>query len=129
SWKLLPEGAKYIHIDIDPMEIGRNYEALRLVGDAKLTLQALQSALSKKNVDKRIRNRSTIEDMISKARAAHLEEASSAKASDSTPIRMERFLAELDKQLSDDHIIVADASFSSIWLANYIKAKGNRKFI
>ena len=28
TWTLLPEDAKYIHIDIDPMEIGRNYEAV-----------------------------------------------------------------------------------------------------
>ena len=38
SWQLYPDGATYIHIDIDGTEIGRNYEALRLVGDAKLTL-------------------------------------------------------------------------------------------
>ena len=34
SWTLLPSGATYIHIDIDSMEIGRNYEAVRLHGDA-----------------------------------------------------------------------------------------------
>ena len=34
SWRLLPPAAKIIHIDIDPNEIGRNYEAVRLVGDA-----------------------------------------------------------------------------------------------
>src|ERR1700677_3233852 len=36
SWKVLPPDATYIHIDIDPLEIGRNYEAIRLCGDAKL---------------------------------------------------------------------------------------------
>ena len=35
SWKLFAEGARFIHLDIDPVEIGRNYEALRLVGDAQ----------------------------------------------------------------------------------------------
>lgn len=129
TWTLLPEGARYIHIDIDPMEIGRNYESLRLVGDAKLTLGALKNALLRKNLDKRLKNRITIEQTIAKARAAHLEEAKSAKISDRSPIRIERFLAELERQLTDNHIIVADASFSSVWLANYIKAKGTRKFI
>ncbi|MGD0026649.1 MAG: thiamine pyrophosphate-binding protein, partial [Xanthobacteraceae bacterium] len=33
SWTAYPPKAKYIHIDVDASEIGRNYEALRLVGD------------------------------------------------------------------------------------------------
>ncbi|PWA11164.1 acetolactate synthase catalytic subunit [Pueribacillus theae] len=129
SWTLLPEDATYIHIDVDPMEIGRNYESLRLVGDAKLTLAALKEALIHHNLHHRIQNRALIEAEIAKARAAHLEEADSAKTSDQSPIRMERFLTELDEQLAEDHIIVADASLSSVWLANYIKAKGTRKFV
>src|SRR5688572_20448630 len=41
SWTALPKNARFIHVDIDSAEIGRNYEALRLVGDARLTLTAL----------------------------------------------------------------------------------------
>jgi acetolactate synthase I/II/III large subunit len=129
SWSLFSKDATIIHIDIDPMEVGRNYESLRLVGDAKLTLAALRNALLRNSLDKRTKARPTIEETIEKARAAHIEEALTIQNSDASPIKVERFLAELEKQLSDDHIIVADASFSSVWLANYIKAKGNRKFI
>jgi len=49
--------------------------------------------------------------------------------SDAVPIRPERFMAELEQQLSGDHIVVADASFSSIWVANYLIAKAQRRFI
>lgn len=129
SWTLLPKDAAYIHIDIDSMEIGRNYEALRLAGDAKLTLAALKNSLLRNDLQKRIENRPIIEEIIAKARVSHLEEAVNVKTSYESPVKIERFLAELDKQLVEDHIIVADASFSSIWLSNYIKAKGNRKFI
>lgn len=129
SWNLLPRDAKFIHIDIDPTEIGRNYEALRLAGDAKLTLAALKHALLRRNLEKREKIRPMIKETISKARIAHREEAAQIQSSDQSPIKVERFLAELDKQLTDEHIIVADASFSSVWLANYITAKGNRKFI
>jgi acetolactate synthase I/II/III large subunit len=130
SWTLLPENATFIHIDIDPTEIGRNYDALRLVGDAKLTLASLKNALQRSDLQKRIENRTSIENTIAKARISHLEEADDVKTSiSSSPIKIERFLSELDKFLSDDHVIVADASFSSIWLANYIRAKGTRKFI
>jgi acetolactate synthase-1/2/3 large subunit len=34
SWSLYPKDARYIHLDVDGGEVGRNYEALRLVGDA-----------------------------------------------------------------------------------------------
>src|SRR5690606_25143848 len=46
SYSLYPKDAVYIHIDIDSLEIGRNYEALRLQGDARETLDALTSVLS-----------------------------------------------------------------------------------
>ncbi|WP_423802517.1 acetolactate synthase catalytic subunit [Neobacillus sp. SAB-20_R2A] len=129
SWKLFSKDARFIHIDIDPLEIGRNYESLRLAGDAKLTLEALRSALLRKNLEKRDKQRPSLVEAIAKARKAHTEEAEKIQNTDQSPIRVERFLAELEKQLTDDHIIVADASFSSVWLANYIKAKGSRKFI
>ena len=45
SWSLYPAEARYIHIDPDPMEIGRNYEASPLVGDARLVLAELTEIL------------------------------------------------------------------------------------
>jgi acetolactate synthase-1/2/3 large subunit len=129
SWKLLPRDAKYIHIDIDPMEIGRNYEALRLNGDAKLTLAALNAALAGQDLSRRTAARVSLEETIRDARQQHLTEIAGVTQSNVAPIRPERFMAELEKQLADDHIIVADASFSSIWIANYLTASHNRRFI
>jgi acetolactate synthase I/II/III large subunit len=129
SWKLLPKDATYIHLDIDPMEIGRNYEAFRLQGDAKLTLAALNAALATQDLSKRQAARAGVEGVIAAARTRHHEEIAGVTQSDASPIRPERFMAELEKQLSKDHIIVADASFSSIWVANYLSAKFNRRFI
>ena len=129
SWKLLPQEATYIHLDIDPMEIGRNYESVRLLGDAKLTLHALNDAMAKRDMGKRQSARAAIEHTIATARTQHLEEIAGVTQSEASPIRPERFMAELEKLLSDDHIIVADASFSSIWVANYLTAKQNRRFI
>ncbi len=129
SWKLLPKNATYIHIDIDPMEIGRNYEAVRLCGDAKLTLSALHSAMAAQDLSKRQTARAALVTAIAASRSRHQDEIAVATQSDAAPIRPERFMAELEKQLSKDHIVVADASFSSIWVANYLTAKLNRRFI
>ncbi|MBB6092410.1 acetolactate synthase-1/2/3 large subunit [Povalibacter uvarum] len=129
SWKLLPRDASYIHIDIDPLEIGRNYEALRLTGDAKLTLSALNATLAACELTRRREGRAALEATIAASKLRHREEIATVTRSDAAPIRPERFMAELEQQLADDHIVVADASFSSIWVANYLTAKGRRRFI
>src|SRR6202050_3307728 len=99
SWKLLPREATYIHIDIDPMEIGRNYEAVRLNGDAKLTLRALNSAMVAQNLSKRQLARAAIEGTIASAKTRHGEEIAGVTQSDATPFRPERFRAESEKQM------------------------------
>ena len=55
SWRLIPANARILQIDIDPQEVGRNYEAMRLVGDAAETLSALCDALRGANLAKQDR--------------------------------------------------------------------------
>jgi len=129
SWTLFPKTAKYIHIDVDGSEIGRNYEALRLAGDAKLTLKALSDALVSEDMSGHAEKRKEREEIIAKGKKEHMEEAKDVMTSKELPIRIEHFTAKLENYLREDHIVVADASFSSIWLANYIKATAERKFI
>jgi acetolactate synthase-1/2/3 large subunit len=120
SWTLFPKGARYVHLDIDPLEIGRNYESLRLVGDARLTLGALADALSKQDLTLRNSRRTELVRRIAAARAAHRAEASPIISSDSRPIRPERLMGDLAHGLTPDAIAVADASYASIWVANYL---------
>ena len=117
SWSLLPSTAKYIHIDIDGDEVGRNYEALRLVGDAKLTLAALTERL-------RGRRELAVEaaQQIETAREQHVIEVQSLLTSDASPIRPERLMADLETVLTPDTIVVADASYSTVWVACYLTA-------
>lgn len=123
SWTLLPESARIIHIDIDPMEIGRNYEALRLVGDASLTLRALTAQLEQRDLTKRQNARSHVETEISSARLQHLEERSARANGDAHPIRPEKLMADLDAMLTPEHIVVADASYASIWICNNLMSR------
>ncbi len=37
AWRAFPPDAAFIQVDVDSAEIGRNYEAVRLPGDARLT--------------------------------------------------------------------------------------------
>ena len=123
SWKLLPAGARFIHIDVDPQEIGRNYESLRLLGDAAATLDALAAAMGKLDLAKRRAARKALEARIAAGLKAHAEEAAPMLASAARPIRPERLMAELERRLAADSIVVADASYSSIWTLNYLRAR------
>ena len=123
SWTLYPPTAKYIHIDIDGQEIGRNYEALRLNGDAKLTLVALDRALANQDLSKRREGRAAVEQKIAAARRSFATEAQTVLHSDAVPIRPERLMLELNKVLQPDSVVVSDASYSPIWAANFLTAQ------
>jgi acetolactate synthase-1/2/3 large subunit len=123
SWTLFPEGARYIHLDIDGLEVGRNYEALRLVGDARLTIEALTAEILKRDLTKRAKARAGVEREIAEGLAAWRSKIAVITGEDRVPIRPERLMADLDSVLNGDAIVVADASYSSIWIANYLTAR------
>lgn len=123
SWTLFPKTARYLHIDVDSQEVGRNYEALRLVGDAKLTLSALADALGEQDLAIRRSTRAALEATVAAAREAHAEEIDAHVRSDSVPIRPERVMRELNRLLAPESLVVSDASYSPIWAANYLTAQ------
>src|SRR4030095_13697002 len=113
SWTLFPPAASYIQLDIDGSEVGRNYEALRLVGDAKLTLAALADAMRTLDLTARARARGAVEATIAKGRGLFAEEAREVMNSSQAPVRPERLMRDLDKRLTPDTIVVSDASYSA----------------
>ncbi|WGF86295.1 acetolactate synthase catalytic subunit [Marinivivus vitaminiproducens] len=124
SWSLYPEGAAYIHLDIDGQEIGRNYEAaVRLQGDAKLTLAALADALAERDLAVREAARGGLETRIAEARRAYEEAMTGFTALAAKPVRPERLMQDLDALLTPDTITVADASYASIWISNFLTSR------
>ena len=124
SWALYPRDAAYIHLDIDPQEIGRNYEAqVRLVGDAKATLQAMLQLAERADTGARKAARKDVVAAIARGRDRHRSEVAPLLASNDTPIRPERIMAELDAVLTADDTVVADASYSTLWVTNYLKVR------
>lgn len=117
SWTLFPPGARYIHLDIDPSEIGRNYEALRLVGDAKLTLPALCDRLRGRR-----KPSADLVKTIAQARERQAQQLASLLHTNASPIRPERLMTDLQQVLTPETIVVADASYSTVWVACYLQA-------
>jgi acetolactate synthase-1/2/3 large subunit len=130
SWRAIPSSADIIHIDIDPEEIGRNYQALRLVGDAATTLDALTTALQARDLGSRQRRRAELEKRIADAwHSFDIDRARFAEAN-SAPIRPERIMKELQNQLTPETIVVADASYSSMWIVGQLRSlRAGMRFI
>lgn len=124
GWRHIPSSARVIHIDVDPQEIGRNYEATtRLVGDAASTLDALGGALEQLDLSLRRAMRVPLERRIAAAWRSFENDRSAFSQSIDTPIRPERVLHELQKRMPPDTIVVADASYSSLWAVGQLRGR------
>jgi acetolactate synthase-1/2/3 large subunit len=121
SWRLIPDTAKLIQIDIDPQEIGRNHEAIRLVGDAAETLGALCDALMRLDLALRRACRPKLEARIADAWAQFEAIRRPQTGRNSGAIRPERVMAELQPLLTPETIVVADASYSSMWVVGQLR--------
>ena len=125
NWSLFSPATRFIHIDIDSFEIGRNYEALRLVGDAKATLAALLEELGEKDFPNRAATLERIAASTAEALAksnAILNEIGPGKQS---AVRPEHLMRVLDPILGAQDIFVADASYSTNWASTFLTAKTN----
>lgn len=131
GWTQYPLGARMIQIDLDPAEPGRTYEALRLVGDVRATTEELIEALERQDLGKRGARRAALAAGIAEGKRKHAERNLERRTDDDAqPLRPERMLAALDAQLTGDDIVVADASYSSIWVTGFLTAKqAGQRFI
>lgn len=124
NWQQIPRTAKVIHIDIDPEEIGRNYEALRLHGDARETLAALCDALSKRQFLHRNASRSECETRIADFWSKYEQARGPVLADCEGAMRPERVMRELQPWLDQNITVVADASYSSMWVVGQLRSPG-----
>ncbi|NNH32122.1 acetolactate synthase catalytic subunit, partial [Rhizobium sp. SEMIA 4085] len=122
SWRQINPASAVIHIDVDPSEIGRTYEAVRLAGDAAETIDALRAALATRDLSKRHAARADLVERIASCWAMFDAERQGVSHSGATPIRPERIMRELQSQLTADTTVVADASYSSMWVAGQLRS-------
>lgn len=120
SWTLFPKSATYVQIDVDSEEIGRNYPAMRLLGDAAATLDAVCDLLVGRVEQLASRRLAEFAPVFDQARNDHAKEMAPYAHAANAPMRPERILGEMAK-LDGDILWVADASYASIWLVQYIR--------
>jgi acetolactate synthase I/II/III large subunit len=105
-WRSPAKGVKIVHIDSDPMAISACYQTdVAVVADARLAFEALDRAFEAMGTD-------TVNfDGAAKVSAAlkiKFQLFDELAASSDSPIKPERVIAELNRVLPSDAIIVAD---------------------
>jgi len=123
-------GAKLIHLDIAPEEFGRTTRAdVALWGDAEAGLLDLAAALGGLPGGKRPQRADYVRE-IAERRQAWLAEALPRYRSDDRPIHMARMIGELNRQLPEDGILVADGGFAAHWAGLFFDTKApGRTFV
>jgi acetolactate synthase-1/2/3 large subunit len=111
---LIPPGKPIIHIEIDPTEIGRTTRTdVALVGDARLTLEALAAELGDGKAA--ARRRAAYAAELPKRMAEWKAGAADRLESKETPINVGRLMGELNRIMPADGIVVADGGFAGHW--------------
>jgi acetolactate synthase-1/2/3 large subunit len=123
AWTLFSPKTRFIHIDVDGFEVGRNFEALRLVGDAKATLAAVLDELTEKDFPNRVANLARIKESTDAALAKSTAILDETGAGRQGAVRPEHLMRTLDAVLRPQDIVCADASFSTNWVSTFLRGK------
>ena len=115
-----PGKVTVIQLDIDAAVIGANYPvAVGLVGDARLTLAALREELDAAGG----RARSWGREAVAAAKRAKFSDFRPLAESNERPIRPERVVAELNRVLPGDAVVVADPGTPCPYFSAYYQNK------
>ncbi|WP_341916464.1 thiamine pyrophosphate-binding protein [Ferrovibrio terrae] len=113
-FSLIGAGKPVIHVEIWPEEIGRTTRTdVALVGDAKLTLEAMAGALG--DGHKRAAARADYCAEVPVRMAEWRKGAADRLESSETPINIGRIMGELNKRMPADAVLVADGGFAAHW--------------
>lgn len=126
GWDLPKPDIPTIHIDIDPEEIGRNFpNSLPLVADARLGMAALFEALQQEHIQAVWRK----EDLSRRVKGWY-QEAVSKPQKENEPLKPQVVMDMVNRFVTEDDLIVSDASLASGWAAAYLHViKPGRRFL
>ena len=117
-----PGSVPAVQIDIDPARIGLRYPVgVGLVGDARLTLQALLPRIRPKAAS------AWLADLQGDMRDWRGLLETRAR-SDDEPMKPQRVAYELDKRLADDAILACDSGTVTTWAARHVDIRQGQRF-
>ena len=108
-YKMPKDGTAIIQIDIDPVEIGRNYSGvIGVLADVRTALEAITAAAAPAKHDAWLA-------ATRKFVVAWRAETDKMRASDAVPLQPARICKELTELLPKDAILFADTGFAALW--------------
>ena len=118
-WTIPSKGTATIQIDIDPSVNGRNYpNEVSVVGDAKACLEKM----SEMNVQVPS-NRSKWLTEVKNICTSYKEDFSEVYNSKAVPIRPERIVHELSKEMPGNAVVVVDTGHSGMWMGGMFEMR------
>jgi acetolactate synthase-1/2/3 large subunit len=123
DWTIPSSKQRIIHIDMDPIELGRNYHALEILADAALALDQLAEFVRplREPSEWTAALQVGIEKWVADFEAANF-------GSDHIDPRL--VFRSLNRILKEDDIVTTDASYSSAWGMDLLRYKTpGRKFL
>jgi len=117
----VPRETKVIHLDIDPMEAGKNTRTkVRLVGDAKRGLQMVIKALGRSNKTETAWSR----------RVKELYDGCTCNIDiDEDPVKPQKAIWELRKALASDAFVVTEVGQNQMWAAHFMRLRHPSQFV
>jgi len=115
--------AKIVHLDIDPVAIGRNYKAdVALVGDAKVSLQELLANL-KNRMAKPAPKPARMQE-VAESVSGFEAIVGPMMASNAVPVWPQRIMKEITEFLGPRDILTSDTGQALCWTCRMVKLKG-----
>lgn len=119
EWEWFPKGAKYIQVDVDPLEIGRNWiPDVAIVGDAKLVLGDILEELRKKARQHDFKKMPRVRRIV-KAKREYESEIEAELRSNDDPIKPQRVVRDINKVFGSNTILVNENGLLDIWSYNF----------
>jgi acetolactate synthase-1/2/3 large subunit len=115
KWSVIADGTKILQIDIEPLEIGRNYHsAAPMVGDARTVLRQLAQTPA-------FTTPSAWTARVGEIRDEYAAKVRDVETSAEVPMRPERLVTMLSAEIADTAVVVLDTGHSGHWSGQHLK--------
>lgn len=132
GWTLIGDDTDVVHVDLDPAWLGRNYDpTIAVLADIRATLRQFTEHVDPAD----FADRAERIDALSAERDAWHEEHVDALTSDDSPVKTQRIIAELNRAIPEEGVLVSATSFAGFFSAafyeveraglGYIQARGS----